>query len=36
MLNAALAHGKTMVIAMTTAAIAQPNATHKPPKSHGG
>src|SRR5262245_32424288 len=32
--NAALAQGKpTMVIAMTTAAITQPNAIHKPPKT---
>src|SRR5215510_3154969 len=34
MLNAALAQGKPiMVIAMTTAAITQPNAIHKPPKT---
>jgi hypothetical protein len=34
MLNAALAQGKpTMVIAMTTAAITQPSAIHKPPKT---
>jgi len=32
--NAALAQGKpTMVIAMTTAAITQPNAIHKPPQT---
>src|SRR5262245_42838894 len=34
MLNAALAQGNpTMVIAMTTAAITQPSAIHKPPKT---
>src|SRR5450759_1705566 len=34
MLNAALAHGKTtIVIAMRTAAITQPTAIHRPPKT---
>jgi hypothetical protein len=34
MVNAALAQGKpTIVIAMTTAAITQPSAIHKPPKT---
>src|SRR5215813_9531560 len=34
MLNAALAQGRpTMVIAMTTAAITQPSAIHKPPQT---